>query len=224
MGTAKQQPEESASPDSAERTPSADPAGPKFRRGDRTRQRILDAAEEAFGRLGYHNTSIVEITRGAGVGLGTFYVYFPSKIEIYRHLLRSQQETFITAAREATSGAANYREIVRAAFGSFFDYIAEHPFVMRLLRESEFIDPTLIIDLYEGPGEEYRKRLQRAMDLGYIAKTDAGVLAWTLMGMAEFAVLRYIVWPNKQRMEPEQFDAFVDVMVRSLGVTPAEGG
>src|SRR6266568_5140068 len=56
---------------------------PRPRRSDQTRAKILDAAEEVFGQRGYHGASVVEITKKAGVGLGTFYLYFPSKIDIY---------------------------------------------------------------------------------------------------------------------------------------------
>ena len=36
-------------------------------RGVETRQKLLDAAEQVFGELGYHDASIVKITEAAGV-------------------------------------------------------------------------------------------------------------------------------------------------------------
>ena len=41
------------------------------------------AAENAFAELGYHEASIVKITEAAGVGQGTFYLYFTGKKEIF---------------------------------------------------------------------------------------------------------------------------------------------
>ena len=202
----------------------ASPAGSGVpsKRGDRTKAKILDAAEEVFGSRGFHGASIVEITRQAGVGLGTFYLYFPSKMDIYRHLLRARQQDFIRAARAATTGASDQREVIRRAFRSFFDWIAERPSVMRLLREAEFVDPSLLISLYDVPADSYRERLARAMELGYIEKTDPAVLAWCLMGMAEFSVLKWVVWPGEKQMDDEQFEAFVEIMSRALGaITPS---
>ena len=37
------------------------------RKGVETRQRLLDAAEEVFAELGYHDASIVKVTEAAGV-------------------------------------------------------------------------------------------------------------------------------------------------------------
>jgi AcrR family transcriptional regulator len=193
----------------------------RLRRGDRTRSRILDAAEQAFGQHGFHGASIVEITRNAGVGLGTFYVYFPSKIEIYRHLLRTYLEDFVRVAREATSGSGDYREGIRSAFGAFFEWLGERPASLRLLREAESVDPTLLAELYAASADEYRRRIEGAMKSGYIAEGDAEVLAWAVMGMTELAAMRWLVWPGEKRMDPARFDAFVEVLVRTFGVVPA---
>src|SRR6185437_2882820 len=52
---------------------------PLSRRGLDTRRRLLDAAEVVFGRVGYHDASVVKLAEHAGVAAGTFYLYFDSK-------------------------------------------------------------------------------------------------------------------------------------------------
>jgi len=59
---------------------------PKTKRGRLTREKILRAAETEFGEKGFHEAAISAITHRAGVALGTFYVYFESKEEIFRAL------------------------------------------------------------------------------------------------------------------------------------------
>ncbi len=58
-------------------------AGPK---AARTRDRLLDAARVVFARHGYLDTTVDQIVTEAGVARGSFYSYFSSKIEIFRHL------------------------------------------------------------------------------------------------------------------------------------------
>jgi len=198
-------------------TGSAAPRESRASRAEQTRDRILEAAQEVFGTQGYHAASIVDITRRAGVGLGTLYVYFSSKLEIYRQVLRSRQAEFIHAARLASVGVDDPRESVRRAFRTFFDWVAAHPTIMRMLREAEFIDPSLITDFYRLPAERYRDGLERAMAHGYVARTDPDVLAWCVMGMAEFSAVRWIVWSG-EAMPGERFDAFVEIILRAMGV------
>jgi len=55
-------------------------------RGQRTQQRILDAALELFGELGYHGCSIDRIAKRAGCSRVSFYQYFSSREDVFRHL------------------------------------------------------------------------------------------------------------------------------------------
>lgn len=49
------------------------------RRRARTHEEIADAARELFAAQGYDGTTVAEIAERAGVGLRTFYRYFPTK-------------------------------------------------------------------------------------------------------------------------------------------------
>jgi AcrR family transcriptional regulator len=55
-------------------------------RGQRTQQRILDAALAVFGEVGYHGGSVDRITKAAGCSRVSFYQYFSSKEDVFRHL------------------------------------------------------------------------------------------------------------------------------------------
>jgi AcrR family transcriptional regulator len=55
-------------------------------RGQRTQQRILDAALQAFGERGYHGCSVDRIAKLARCSRVSFYQYFASKEEVFGHL------------------------------------------------------------------------------------------------------------------------------------------
>jgi AcrR family transcriptional regulator len=55
-------------------------------RGQRTQQRILDAALQGFGETGYDACSIDSIAARAGCSRAAFYQYFSSKEDVFRHL------------------------------------------------------------------------------------------------------------------------------------------
>lgn len=55
-------------------------------RGQRTQQRILDAALEVFGEEGYDACGIDPIAKRAGCSRAAFYQYFSSKEDVFRHL------------------------------------------------------------------------------------------------------------------------------------------
>jgi AcrR family transcriptional regulator len=69
-------------------------------RGQRTQQRILDAALRAFGEEGYRSCSIDRITKLARCSRVSFYQYFASKEEVFRQLA-GQVARQVSASTEA---------------------------------------------------------------------------------------------------------------------------
>ncbi len=55
-------------------------------RGQQAQLRILDAALELFGELGYHECAVQRITERSGCSRASFYQYFSSKEDLFRHL------------------------------------------------------------------------------------------------------------------------------------------
>lgn len=62
-------------------------SGRGSRKRARTRAELLAAARQVFAERGYHEASIAEITRLADVGVGTFYLHFRDKDEIFMTLI-----------------------------------------------------------------------------------------------------------------------------------------
>lgn len=64
-----------------------DNQGRSSRKRARTRADLLNAARKVFATRGYHEASISEITTAADVGVGTFYLHFRDKDEIFTKLI-----------------------------------------------------------------------------------------------------------------------------------------
>lgn len=75
-------------------------------RGQETRNRILDAALEAFALYGYDAASVSEICRRAAVTKGGFYHHFASKQSLFLEMLQRWLEELDSQLAVARSGAA----------------------------------------------------------------------------------------------------------------------
>lgn len=61
------------------------------------RELILQAAAQVFGEKGFHQATVEEIAKRAGVGKGTIYQYFDSKSEIFSELHQWFIQRYLTA-------------------------------------------------------------------------------------------------------------------------------
>ena len=163
-------------------------------RGVETRNRLLEAAENVFAELGYHDASIVKITEAAGVGQGTFYLYFASKKDVFDELVRDLNRRVRHAMKDASSRGETRVEAELLGFGAYFRFTAEHPALYRIIRQAEFVSPEMLRYHYEKLAEGYVEGLRESIERGELGAIDPEVSAWALMAAGELLGMRYILW------------------------------
>jgi AcrR family transcriptional regulator len=186
-------------------------AGALTARGSATRQRLLDASEQVFARLGYHEASIARITEAAGVGQGTFYLYFASKLAIFEELVEDLNRRVRRAMSEGMSATTGRLDAERAGFRAFFEFTAAHPALYRVVREAELVSPRALRLHYTRIVDGYIEGLSAARDRGEIGDIDPTVVAWALMGIGEMIGMRWVLWGDEGASVPDE--VFDDMML-----------
>ncbi|WP_156670863.1 helix-turn-helix domain-containing protein, partial [Mycobacterium sp. E136] len=69
----------------------------------RNRARVLEVAYDAFATDGL-SVPIDEIARRAGVGAGTVYRHFPTKVDLYRAVVENRIDSLVAEGRALTEG------------------------------------------------------------------------------------------------------------------------
>jgi len=188
---------------------------PLSRRGLDTRRRLLDAAEQVFGELGYHDASMVKITEAAGVAQGTFYLYFDSKKAIFDELVRDLNQRVRHAMKEGSTKGRTRLEAELLGFRAFFAFTAEHPALYRIIRQAEFVSPEMLHYHYERLAQGYVEALAEAVDAGEVGRLDPEVTAWALMGLGELIGLRWILWAQGREL-PGDVSRELERIIRSV--------
>ena len=89
------------------------------------RDEIMAAAKEVFARKGFHDTTIADIAKRAGLAYGSIYWYFDSKDELFHALMAVEEgalRSHIAAAvgaRQNVDGETPFRTAVQATFEFF---------------------------------------------------------------------------------------------------------
>jgi AcrR family transcriptional regulator len=97
------------------------------------RSQLLAVALEKFAAGGYHDTSMGEIAKAAGVTKPVLYQHFQSKKDLYRELLDSTgQQLLADVAAGAASEAEPYDRVL-AGFRAYFAFVCDRTAAFRLL-------------------------------------------------------------------------------------------
>lgn len=164
---------------------------------------------------GFHATSIGEITRRAKVALGTFYVYFESKDEIFRDLVEHMGHVTRQWIAERVSDAPTRLDAERRGVKAFIEFARAHRDLYHIVMEAQFVAPDAYRAYYDNFAEGYRRNLEDAAARGEIRDGDAEARAWALIGVSVFLGLRFGVW-DEARSPDELADAVFDLLKNGL--------
>ncbi|WP_256839150.1 TetR/AcrR family transcriptional regulator [Ornithinimicrobium faecis] len=182
---------------------------PRSARGRDKRDRLLRAAEDCFGRLGYAGASVAEISRVAGVSHGGFYVWFPSKESVFTAVVRDMSRQIREVGRKAREGTTTRAEAEIAGSRAFFDWLVSHRYLHRILHQIDEVDQSLAEEFYRSVSEPYAA----GISAGQENPADPELMAYTLMGMNHFVSMRWILWTGDSFPE-ELFDDYARLVER----------
>ena len=114
----------------------------KSRRGEKTREAILTAAEAVFAEHGFDGARIDAIADVSGYNKTLIFRYFGDKLGLYAEVLKrvdrginELQARLAPVLEDETiiSDAQRFRNFLEIGVGALFDYLLEHPRFMRML-------------------------------------------------------------------------------------------
>ena len=181
-------------------------------------QRLLAAAEELFGERSYQRTTVADICARAGVATGSFYAHYAAKAEIFAAVVRGINTDLRTAMRHAlerSDGSQRARE--RECFRVYFEMVSERPWIDRIVRESEFVEPGLFREYYEHLARGYARGVRSAQLAGDVdPRYDPEVVAYAYTGIGNFIGMRWADWTAGGQVPADVLDDVLELLARGL--------
>ncbi len=183
---------------------------PKTKLGQIKMNKLITAAEELFTTKGFYQTSIADICKSAGTAVGTFYIYFETKTDIYRYMMDSYSKEIKTRLHDAIKNCKTRYEKEREGIKCFIKYALKNPTIYNIIWGSLSVDLKLFKDYYESFAKSYTKALLN--DGEDLSNNDVKTVAYMLMGISNFLGLRAIF--------ENMSDSEIDIMMNE-SVMPA---
>ena len=142
----------------------------------------MQAAERVISSKGYHQTRIADIATEADVGLGTFYLHFKTKNEIFIELIEHGAAELRRELTEAKAGVHTPAEKLKITIDTILDAAAEAPELFRIVfgHSPAFLD--LMVRVHEVFIDDLRD------DLAPAVGERADAIAHLTIGMLSQAI------------------------------------
>lgn len=177
---------------------------PKTRVGSAKIQILLEAAEKLFTQAGFFAVSVSDICKEAHTAVGTFYIYFESKTDIYRYLVERYKRDIKRLLADSIRNCETRLEMEREGIKCFVRYSVANPSVYNIIWGSLAVDKQMFEDYYVSFANSYARALSKAKE--ELKVDDVISTAYMLMGITNFLGLRAIF----EHMTDGQIDEAID--------------
>jgi AcrR family transcriptional regulator len=197
--------------------------------GDETRERIMEAALEAFAEHGYDAMSVRELTRRLGVSHNLVHHYFGSKSDLWyaavEHSL-GQSTTEILTHLERSIGDSDPLDSVRRLLRVTFIEAARHPAVLSIIADESGRGGERLDFLYERflePAVEITGRFLEGARPHGICDMDPTFLALHVLSSTSLMFTHHALFEKlgySSSPSPEMLEAYArstaDLMLKGL--------
>ncbi|MGZ4694943.1 MAG: TetR/AcrR family transcriptional regulator [Acidimicrobiales bacterium] len=158
---------------------------------DLSRSQLLDAAEEVFGRKGFHATTLKEVAELAEFSVGSVYSFFDNKDDLYLSVFLRRGAEFMPGMREVVQSPRSPLQQLHALVDYEVGFFREHRHFGRLYLRSfstsrpapEMPESPLLADNLETAMELQADVFARGQALRELRNGDVHVLARLFSGM-----------------------------------------
>jgi AcrR family transcriptional regulator len=194
-------------------------AGERAEREDQ----LLAAARKVFRDKGYEGATVAQIVEEAGVAQGTFYLYYPSKKDVFFALGQHLFEVMAAHVTEQVGGDLPLDERVRAITAACFDAARENSDLVKLVffgADSVSAELQAKMAAQNPVVVALRRMFEQEIAAGRMEPIDPEIAARLLVGFVRSAVLEAFVLgggEDAERLQEVAAELFASAVAGSRG-------
>ncbi|WP_183407905.1 TetR/AcrR family transcriptional regulator [Nocardioides marmoriginsengisoli] len=178
---------------------------PQTPHGFRTRGALLRAGRKVLEQKGLHKTRIADVAAEAGVAVGSFYVHFDNKEDLFRQLLIAVEDEVYGELSTVAPGTADPVQRILETNRLYLTAFKRNSRFWRVIEESVLLFPDAPSVLSERR-VYYRSRTERAIrrmqQSGLVATTIEPAAAALILGaMTERLAYMWFVFDDRSDLD-----------------------
>lgn len=172
---------------------------PPQQRGLRTRERLKIAAARALAERGYHALRVADVTAGAKVAEGSFYVYFKDKTDVALTVLKELLEDFFHLDAKSTGTSRPPFEAIRQTNRRWLALCRANAGLMRCILQLGDEEPELA-RLSHRTNRIWYERVARSLTRrkGGVSANATLFTLYLLGGMMDELVRKLVIYPDPE--------------------------
>lgn len=183
------------------------------------REAIIAAAVQVFSEKGYHNARMEEVATVAGIGKGTIYEYFDSKLQLFQAVFENSIQVYYDSIILDEDTYLSFEERLRRLIHSHVRFCQDNRQLTRIVFwDSEIIDNELkdwVLSIRNEKEELMIEVIRQSIKKGELRDIDPWLLTIVLEGVIGI-LWGPIALDNLNMDAAELADSITDMIMRGI--------
>jgi AcrR family transcriptional regulator len=193
------------------------------------REEIVHVAAEVFAGKGYRAANVTDIVQKAGIGRGTFYLYFESKKDVFLQIIEryfSGFEALLTSnqkkLKEALAEGGNVLGVWRGNVIDILEYHRDNPELTSVVYRdglgSDEHFSARVDELTAIARRELRKDFELLKASGLLRPFDTDIITNMILGSSIYVIMENVVNAPRadlQRLADEMIEYYIRALIRT---------
>ncbi len=184
------------------------------RSGIESKKKILAAAIRVFSSSGYANANMRMIAKASGLSIGSLYLYFKNKEELFSTLIKTRLDTILELGREILDKNDTPENTFRCFISTHLSFAKKHKELLLIQGREHCI--TFGIQMkrkfFRAQRERIEEIIKRGISAGVFRKCNAREIAKVIQCALRGFVLSILI-DTDALFSPEEFS---NVIIRGL--------
>ena len=157
----------------------------------KVRRRLLQAANDLIEEQGFPQLRIEEVAQRAQLSVGTLYLYFEGKSDLFTQLSMEHTQELQKALRAAYRGEGTVGERLYSGLVAYLDFVEGHEKCFLYFRDAGSVHTTvgsLTAWTFGALADEIRPVLEEGIECGELAQMESEILAQAILGQIHHVV------------------------------------
>lgn len=173
----------------------------------------MNATVELTRERGFPELRIEEIVERAGLSVGTFYLYFDSKVDLFVSIVTDYTERLRFRMEEAYKGEGGALERIARGLDVYLDFVEENERGFLYFVGAAYNIQTSAGNLarwaFDVHAANLRPLLEEAMDQGVMRRVDIELTAQALVGVTQHMAAYWL--ENRDKYSRDQLRRFLTI-------------
>lgn len=182
------------------------------------KENILKAAEKIISQKGYFATTVEEITKKAGIGKGTFYIYFKNKEDLFYSIIKEGLDNLVVEIKNSTEKIDDFFEKLKKGIEMYLAYHQKNYFLFKILIQEKPLKTRNFTNFWKDFFDRWdfiKKGINQQIEKGIIKKIQPDDIIYSLLGLLHGNIHRWIVEERNYSLI-EKKDVIFEIFVNGI--------